>query len=233
MLPPAHSERKKSEVPMLLVDLRQQVFQYAKQMAADGLAHGSQGNVSAIDRASGLVAITPSAADYATMTPDDIVVVDRTGTVVEGRWKPTIETPLHTLFYRRRDDVGAVIHCHAPYASGFAAARRPIPLVLAEAAACIGRPVPVAPFMPSGTPEFADLMLDTIGGGTAAVMGQHGLVVCGADLRRAYATTVAVEDSARAYIFACQLGGEPTPLPEEVCAQLHQWWLTSYRRVAL
>lgn len=218
---------------MLLSELRQQVFQHAQQMAADGLAHGSQGNISALDRASGLIAITPSAADYVTMEPDDIVVVDRGGAVVEGRWRPTIETPLHTLFYRRRPDVGAVVHCHAPYASGFAAALRPIPLVLAEAAACVGRPVPVAPFMPSGSAEFAELMLDTIGDGVAAVMGQHGLVACGPDLRRAYGATVAIEDSARACIFARQLGVEPTPLPDSVCAELHRWWLASYRRVAL
>lgn len=218
---------------MLLAELRRQVFDYARQMAADGLAHGSQGNISALDRDSGLVAITPSAADYATMTPEDIVVVDRAGSLVEGQWKPTIETPLHTLFYRRRDAVGAVMHCHAPYAAGFAAAMRPIPLVLAEAAACIGHEVPVAPFMPSGTAAFAELMLDTIGAGCAAVMGQHGIVACGADLRRAYATTVAVEDTARAYIFACQIGTEPRALPPEVCAELHSWWLSSYRRVAV
>ena len=218
---------------MLLTELRQQILAYAKQMAADGLAHGSQGNISALDRASGLVAITPSAADYGTMTTEDIVVLDRAGQVVEGRWRPTIETPLHTLFYRRREDVGAVIHCHAPYASGFAAALRPIPLVLAEAAACIGHTVPVAPFMPSGTEQFAELMLDTIGSQQAALMGQHGLVICGADLRRAYATTIAVEDSARAYIFARQIGVEPAPLPSETCAELHHWWLGSYQRVAL
>lgn len=218
---------------MLLDDLRQQVFTYAKQMASDGLAHGSQGNISALDHASGLVAITPSAADYATMTPDDIVVIDIEGHVVEGRWKPTIEMPLHTLFYRRRSDVGAVMHCHAPHVSGFAAALRAIPVVLAEAAACIGRPVPVAPFMPSGTPEFAELMLDVIGDGNAAVMGQHGLVVCGVDLRRTYATAVAVEDSARAYLYARLLGVDPTPIPDETAAELHAWWLSSYKRVAL
>lgn len=216
---------------MLLAELRQQVFRYARQMAGDGLAHGSQGNISAIDRASGLVAITPSAADYATMDPGDIVVVDIEGAIVEGRWRPTIEVPLHTLFYRRRPDVGAVVHCHAPYTSGFAAAMRPIPLVLAEAAACIGRSVPVAPLMLSGTPAFAERMLDLIRDGLALVLGQHGLVTCGADLRRAYATTVAVEDTARACIFARQLGAEPQPLPDELCAELHDWWLSKYRRV--
>lgn len=217
---------------MLLPELRGQVLACARQLAADGLAHGSQGNVSALDRNSGLVAVTPSAANYATMAAEDIVVIDLEGRVVEGRWKPTIEMPLHTLFYHRRPDVGAVIHCHAPYASGFAAALRPIPLVLVEAAACVGAEVPCAPLMPSGTPEFATLMLDVIGERSAAVMGQHGIVVCGVDLRRAYATAVAVEDTARAYIFARQIGVEPPSIPADMAASLHQWWLSKYQKSA-
>ena len=218
---------------MLLPELRAQVFAYAQQMADDGLAHGSQGNISALDRDSGLIVITPSAADYATMTAEDIVVLDGEGVVVEGRWKPTIETPLHLLFYRRRPDVGAVIHCHAPNVSGFAAALRPVPVVLLETACCVGREIPCAPLMPSGTAEFAELMLDVIGGSNAAVMGQHGLVACGTNLKRAYGTAVAVEDSARAYLLARQIGVEPTPIPPELCDELHQWWLTSYRQVGL
>ncbi len=217
---------------MQLAELRAQVFAYARQMASDGMAHGAQGNISALDRASGLIAITPSAADYATMTADDIVIVDGVGAIVEGRWKPTVETPLHTLFYRRRPDVGAVIHCHAPHVSGFAAALRPVPIVLIEAACAAGNAVPCAPMTRSGTPEFAELMLDTIGGRTAAVMGQHGLVACGQDLKRAYATAVAVEDSARATLLARQLGVEPTPIPPDLCDELHRWWLTSYRPTA-
>ncbi|MCX6018256.1 MAG: class II aldolase/adducin family protein [Chloroflexi bacterium] len=215
---------------MAMRELKQEVLRYARQMMFDGLARGSQGNVSAIDRASGLIAITPSAADYSSMTEDDIVVVNAAGDVVEGRWKPTIETPLHTLVLRRRPDVGAVVHCHAPHVSGFAAALQPIPLVLAEAAACVGHEVPCAPFMPSGTAEFAALMLDVLGRGNAAVMGQHGLLTCGADLRRAYAAAVAVEDSARACIHARSLGFTPQPLPPQVCAELHQWWRVAYRR---
>ena len=218
---------------MPLAELRQQVFAYARQMARDRLASGSQGNISAIDRERGLIAITPSAADYATMTADDIVVIDREGVVVEGRWKPTVETPLHTLFYQRRPDVGAVIHCHAPHVSGFAAAMRPVPIVLLETACCVGRAIPVGPMMPSGTAAFAEAMLDAIGGCSAAIMGQHGLVTCGVNLKRAYGTAIAVEDSARACILARQIGVEPTPIPPTMCDELHQWWLTSYRQVAV
>ncbi len=132
---------------MPLTALRHQVLEYAKRMAADGLANGSQGNVSAIDRERGLIAITPSAADYATMRARDIVVIDLTGKIVKGLWKPTIETPMHLGFYLRRPEVGAVVHCHAPQASGFAAALRPIPWCwrkppAASAARCRSRPSP-------------------------------------------------------------------------------------------
>jgi ribulose-5-phosphate 4-epimerase/fuculose-1-phosphate aldolase len=215
---------------MLLAELRQQVFRYAKQLSDDKLAHGAQGNLSVLDRESGLVVITPSALDYATMTVGDIVVIDVQGKVVDGQWKPTVETPMHTLFYRRRPEVGAVVHCHAPNVSAFAAALRPIPMVLSEAAACVGHEVPVAPFMPSGSAPFAELMLDVIGEGNAAIMGQHGLVVCGVNLRRAYGTAIAVEDSARAYLLAKQLGCEPQVLPPDVCRQLHEWWLANYQQ---
>ncbi len=215
---------------MSLEELKREVLRCARQMMLDGLARGSQGNVSAIDRESGLIAITPSAADYVSMTEDDIAVVNAAGDVVAGRWKPTIETPLHTLILRERPDVGAVVHCHAPHVSGFAAALQPIPLVLAEAAACVGHEVPCAPFMPSGTAEFAALMLRVLGQGNAAVMGQHGLLACGADLRRAYAAAVAVEDSARACIHARSLGFTPQPLSPAVCHALHEWWRVGYRR---
>ncbi len=218
---------------MSLSQLKREVFAYAKQMAADQLAHGSQGNISAIDRSTGLIAITPSAADYASMSPADIVVVDLQGNVVEGRWKPTIETPLHTSILRARPDVGAVVHCHAPNVSGFAAALQPIPIVLAEAAACVGRAVPCAPMLPSGTQAFADLMLSVLGQGSAAVMGQHGLVTCGPTLKRAYATAIAVEDSARACVLARALGFEAQPLPAALCDELHAWWLANYSRSAI
>ncbi len=218
---------------MSLTQLKREVFAYAKQMAADQLAHGSQGNISAIDRATELIAITPSAADYAGMSPADIVVVDLQGNVVEGRWKPTIETPLHTSILRARPDVGAVVHCHAPNVSGFAAALQPIPIVLAEAAACVGRSVPCAPMLPSGTQAFADLMVTVLGDGSAAVMGQHGLVTCGPTLKRAYATAIAIEDSARACVLARTLGFTAQPLPDALCDQLHAWWLANYSRSAI
>ena len=82
--------------------------------------------------------------------------------------------------------------------------------------------------MPSGTSEFAELMLEVIGDGSAAIAGQHGLVVCGVNARRACGTTIAVEDSTRAYLLARQMGFEPTAIPPDTCKALHEWWLANY-----
>jgi L-ribulose-5-phosphate 4-epimerase len=104
---------------MLLKELREKVYHYCKALPAYELGHGSQGNISALDPETGLIAIKPSAINYDVMKPEDIVVVDKFGNHVEGKWKSTSETHMHTIFYPNRLDVGAVIHTHAPYATIF------------------------------------------------------------------------------------------------------------------
>ena len=103
---------------MLLPELREAVLRYAQQLLTDRLVSAREGNVSALDRESGLLAITPSAVEYTTMTAEDIVILNKDGEIIEGHYRPTSEYPMHTLFYRRRPDVGAVIHCHS-YGDGW------------------------------------------------------------------------------------------------------------------
>jgi ribulose-5-phosphate 4-epimerase/fuculose-1-phosphate aldolase len=210
---------------MLLEALRAEVLATAHQMVADGLAHGSQGNISALDLDSGFIAVTPSALDYAGMRVEDIVVVDRYGQVVEGRWKPTSETPMHTIFYRERPDVAAVVHSHAPYATAFAIAREPIPVVLAEGATCLGGTVPVAPYCRPGTDELARTILQTMGAGVSALLANHGLITVGTTLKRAYSATIAAEQMSRQVIMARAMGLLPVPLPEDEVAALREPYL--------
>jgi ribulose-5-phosphate 4-epimerase/fuculose-1-phosphate aldolase len=124
---------------MLLKELREEVLEKSLQMIRDGLAFGSGGNISTLDRESDLIAITPSAIEYTKMKPEDVVVIDKHGKLVEGKWKPTSETPMHTIFYREREDVGAVVHTHAPHASVFAIINEPIPMVVTDVAVLLGQ----------------------------------------------------------------------------------------------
>ncbi|MBF6590850.1 MAG: class II aldolase/adducin family protein [Ktedonobacterales bacterium] len=212
---------------MLLESLRTDLVRYARKLAMSGLVRGTQGNLSARDTASGCLCVTPSATEYETLTPEDIVVLDAGGAIIEGRWKPTVETPTHLRVYRERPDVGAVIHAHAPYVTAFGVAYQPIPLVLEEAALCLGGPVPIAPYAMSGTEAFAQLVVSALGQGAAVVWGNHGLLVAGPSLKQAYAMAHACEDNAQAYLLAKQLG-EPRVLPDDEVARLHRYWLEAY-----
>lgn len=217
---------------MLLPKLRADVARYARKMSESQLVRATQGNLSARDTASGLICITPSGADYDTLKAADIVVVDERGAVVEGRWRPSVETPLHTLVLRRRRDVNCVMHTHSLYATAFGVVYQPIPVLLEEAALCLGGTVPIAPFQISGTPEFAELVADTLGEGSAVIWGNHGAMVVGVNLALTFSTAHALEDSARVYAIARQLGA-PVPLPEDDIATLREFWLKNYGQQSL
>lgn len=212
---------------MLLEPLRAELLYYTQKLASSNLVRHTQGNLSARDQASGLICVTPSGMEYDTMTAADMVVVDERGELVEGQWKPTVETPTHLSVYRARPDVHAVIHAHAPHATAFGVAYQPIPLVLMEAACCLGGPVPIAPYMMSGSEEFGKLIVDTMGHGYAVVWGNHGILVAGPSLKQALSMAHAVEDNAQAYLLAAELG-EPQTLAEEEVERLHRFWLHDY-----
>jgi L-ribulose-5-phosphate 4-epimerase len=214
---------------MLLEDLRAQVAATAQRMVADGLAYGFQGNISALDRDTGLIAVTPSGINHARVRPVDVVVVDRQGGVVEGERRPTSETPMHTAFYRERADVAAVVHSHALHATAFAVAGEPIPLVLAETALSMGGTVPVAPYRRPGSADLARVVLETMASGTCALLANHGLITVGANLRQAYAAAAATEETARLLIMVRSMGAKPMLLAHDEVSAMRELYLDYYQ----
>lgn len=107
--------------------LKQQVFAANLDLPRHGLVTFTWGNVSAIDRARGLVAIKPSGVSYETMTVDDIVIVDMEGNVVEGRLRPSSDAATHLALYRRYPSLGGVVHTHSTHATAWAQAGLAIP----------------------------------------------------------------------------------------------------------
>ncbi len=217
----------------MLEELRAEVLATCLRMVADQVAHGAQGNISAMDPATGLLAITPTAIPYNEMTADDIAVIDKNGNVVEGRWRPTSETPMHTLFYRERPDVRAVVHSHAPYATVFAIINQPIPVVLIESAACLGAPVEVAPYRQPGTEEVGRIAKETMGKGVAVLLANHGLLTVGENLSQAYDSTIAAETTARLVIMARSMNAVPIEMEPGIVTGMRQSYLERYRPVAV
>ena len=216
---------------MLLPELRNEVARYAKKMYESHLVQATQGNLSARDPESGLICVTPSGADYQLLIAEDIVVIDENGKVVEGKRRPTVETPVHTLILRRRPDIHCVMHTHSPYATAFGVVYQPIPMILSDSALYLGCEVPIAPYHMSGTLEFAELVADTLKDGPAAIWGNHGVVVVGVDLSLAFSIAHALEDSAKIYAIAKQLG-TPVFLTEEEVTKLHNFWINNRRQKA-
>ena len=112
----------------MLEELKKQVYEANMELPKRGLVTFTWGNVSGIDREKGLFVIKPSGVDYEDLTPEDMVVVDLEGNVVEGKYKPSSDTATHLELYKKYDQIGGVVHTHSTYAVAWAQAGRDIPL---------------------------------------------------------------------------------------------------------
>ena len=111
----------------MLDQLKNQVLEANLLLPKYGLITFTWGNVSGIDRESGLVVIKPSGVEYENMTVEDMVVVDLEGNVVEGKWKPSSDTPTHLELYKAFNSIGGVVHTHSRWATSWAQAGKGIP----------------------------------------------------------------------------------------------------------
>lgn len=196
-------------------DLRAEVLEVARELSRSGLVKLTSGNVSAIDRESGVVAITPSGIPYKSMTVEDICIVDLEGNIVGGSNRPSSEMPMHLIFYKHLEEVQAIVHTHSPFATALSVVRRSIP-VICSASLSLGGEVPVSNFALPGTREIGDAALKAIreGGGKAVLLQNHGVLAIGRSLHEAFANAVRVEEAAEIFYRSLQLG-TPTIIPPE------------------
>ena len=111
----------------MLENLKQRVYEANMALPKHDLIKFTWGNVSEIDRESGLFVIKPSGVDYDDLTPDDMVVVDLDGNVVERDLNPSSDTDTHRVLYKEFPDIGGIVHTHSPWAVSFAQAGVDIP----------------------------------------------------------------------------------------------------------
>jgi len=128
---------------MLLKKLREEVLEANLELVKRGLVLYTFGNASGVDRDQGLVVIKPSGVDYDVLKPEQMVVTDLHGKIVEGEFKPSSDLDTHTLLYREFLDIGAVVHTHSEFATSFAQAGLPIPAFGTTHADYFYGPVPV------------------------------------------------------------------------------------------
>lgn len=171
---------------MLLQKERELVVEYGRRMSADRLCTGTSGNISIYVPEQGLMAVSPSGIGYFDTRPEDVVVTDLDANIVEGTRKPSSEWALHTLFYKNKPHIRAVVHTHSMYCTTFAVLGQPLRAVHYAIADAGTAEVPCAPYYPFGTAQLAEAAVETAGSGSAVLLGNHGLVVCGRDIAGAY-----------------------------------------------
>ena len=128
----------------MLENLKKVVYEANMSLPANNLVTLTWGNVSQIDREKGLFVIKPSGVDYKTLRPEDMVVVDLDGHVVEGDMNPSSDTPTHAFLYRHWHDLGGIVHTHSKWAVAFAQAGIPVPAAGTTHADTFYGDVPVA-----------------------------------------------------------------------------------------
>ena len=196
---------------MLLQEQREAIVKFGRKMISSQLTTGAGGNLSVFDRASGRIAISPSGIEYFDLQPEDVVITDLDGQVIEGQYSPSSELGFHLALYRQRPDVNAVLHTHSVYATTIACLGWEIPAVH-YLVGFSGHKVPLAPYATFGTPELAHNVATGIGEYNAVLLANHGLVAVGADLGRAFNTAEEIELVARIY-YQAESVGTPVILP--------------------
>jgi len=196
---------------------KQGVVETAQQMSEKGLVVGTSGNVSLRFTDSDgrdVIAITPSGLRYDIMKPDDIVIVDLEGQLIEGDLAPSIETMLHIGIYKMRRKVNAIIHTHPVYGSVIAVAGIEIPPILDDQVTQIGGEIKVAQYALSGSPEMTTNVLAALGPRNAALLANHGAIALGRSMQEAFTVCQLLEKTAKIYLLALGLG-KPNLLPAD------------------
>jgi len=191
-----------------IAGIRREVCALHAELTRYQLVVWTAGNVSARVPGQDLLVIKPSGVSYDELTPDNMVVCDLDGRVVDGEHAPSSDTEAQAYVYRHMPDVGGVVHTHSTYATAWAARGEPIPCVLTMIADEFGGEIPVGPFAVIGDDSIGRGIVETLQGSRspAVLMQNHGVFAIGPSARAAVKAAVMCEDVARTVHLSRQLG---------------------------
>jgi L-ribulose-5-phosphate 4-epimerase len=214
---------------MLLPKLREEVCALHAELPKNNLVAWTSGNISARDPETNQVVIKPSGIKFADLTPENMVVVDINGKLVEGEYKPSSDTASHCVIYRARPDVNGVVHTHSRYATAFAVLGREIPCVTTAMGDEFGGPIPCGGFALIGGEEIGKVVVETLkdSHSPSCILQNHGVFATGKDAEGAVKAAIMTEDNAAIVWLALQIG-TPLTISEEDVAKLHHRYTHVY-----
>lgn len=198
---------------MVLENERKQIVEYGKKLITSGLTKGTGGNISIYNREKELMAISPSGIDYFDTNPEDVVIMDLAGNVVDGNKSPSSEFAMHSMFYRKRDDINAVVHTHSVFSTVLATLRQGLP-ASSYLVAYSGMDVRCAEYASFGSLELAENVYKAMEDRYAVFLANHGLLTGSHDLPNAFNIAEEIEHCAEIYYRAKSIG-DPVILGED------------------
>ncbi|MBT2233954.1 L-ribulose-5-phosphate 4-epimerase [Nonomuraea sp. NEAU-A123] len=209
--------------------MRKTVCDLHAELVRNNLVAWTAGNVSGRIPGEDLFVIKPSGVSYDELTPENMVVCDLDGNLVEGEHAPSSDTAAHAYVYRVMPEVGGVVHTHSTYATAWAARGEAIPCVLTAMADEFGGEIPVGPFALIGDDSIGHGIVETLKGhrSRAVLMRNHGVFTIGPTPKAAVKAAVMCEDVARTVHVARQLG-QPLTIPQDDIDRLYDRYQNVY-----
>ena len=221
------------EIQVAIARTRDDVARLHAELVRYELVVWTGGNVSGRVPGADLFVIKPSGVSYDDLSPENQILCDLDGNVIEGTpgWErsPSSDTAAHAYVYRNMPEVGGVVHTHSTYATAWAARGEAIPCVITAMADEFGGEIPVGPFAIIGDDSIGRGVVETLAGhrSRAVLMQNHGVFTIGKDAKDAVKAAVMTEDVARTVHLAKQ-GGEVIPIPQAAIDSLFDRYQNVY-----
>jgi L-ribulose-5-phosphate 4-epimerase len=210
----------------MLYELRQKVWEANVSLKNNNLVTMHSGNASGRDPESNLIVIKPSGINYDTLKPEDLVVVDNNGKIIEGTLKPSVDLPIHLFLYKNKPEWCGIIHTHSNYATSFAALGKSIPVYLTAIADEFGDEIPCTRYASNESEDIGKAILEKLGRGPAILIKNHGVFTFGKNTNEALKAAIMVEDVAKTVHLAI-LKGIPEIIPQN---EIEKWWKRYHER---
>lgn len=217
------------EVQDTITKLREEVSRLHAELTRNELVVWTAGNVSARVPGQDLMVIKPSGVSYDDLRPENMVVTDLFGRVVDAEHSPSSDTDAAAYVYRHMPHVGGIVHTHSTFATAWAARGEAIPCVLTMMADEFGGEIPVGPFALIGDDSIGVGIVETLKNhrSTAVLMQNHGVFTIGKDAKSAVKSAVLCEEVART-VHTARLLGQTIPIPSEKIDHLYNRYQNAY-----
>ena len=213
----------------MLEQLKEELVQLHLELPKNNLVAWTSGNVSARDPETNLVVIKPSGIRFEHLKPENMVVVDIEGNIVEGDYKASSDTASHCYIYRNMPGVNGVVHTHSRYATAFAVVGRSIPCHTTAMGDEFGGEIPCGGFALVGGEEIGQLVVEALqdSRSPSCLLVNHGVFAVGPSAEKAVKAAIMTEDNAAIMWLAFQLG-EPVPIVQEDIDSLYDRYQNVY-----